>query len=389
MFSRLFNLGTMKATLLILITFFINISYSADISTINLSWSTVAFQSEYALHLHLDEPLDDGRVVIEGCIGADILGLSTHVVFSGTCPAYPELGNIPLSTIQSFEIEVATYGDWDNIHGRQRVILENQDLDLLRAKFPPFKINQTDTYVYVLAGQSNMSGMARYRPILDKLNPTGNKIPDNVEYYVDGKRVFEFSIDSWFGPEVSFTNHIARKYPYKNIIILKYAPGGSDIGRWLAPNGITDELITKAVEVIGNRMVAIKAILWMQGETDVFLESNTYKKDLKQLIEKLRKASVAGGRARSLPFILGRVHNYTDDDPRFEPALKTVRNDQYEVAIEDDFSYIINTDHFIEGEDDDGQWHFDGQSQLSFGQCLFNAVENLTELMDCPLLSTE
>lgn len=139
--------------------------------------------------------------------------------------------------------------------------------------------------------------------------------------------------------------------------------------------------------IIGSQMIAIKAILWMQGEADVILQSKTYKNDLKQLIEKFRSISVAGGNARSLPFILGRIHHYIDDDPRLDSALNFVRKDQEEVASEDDFSYMIDTDKF--SEEELNPWHFDGQSQLSFGQCFYNIVENLTESTDCPLLSLE
>lgn len=380
----------MKISILLLLAIFIpSTSSGSDISAINLSWNTVAFQSEYTLHLHLDEPLEDGdgQVLIKNCISSDILGLRTSVTFNGVCPSHPELGSIPLSNILSFEIEAATYGNWEDELGRQSATLKNEELDDSIYQFPSFEINQTDHYVYVLAGQSNMVGAGLYHPILDKLNPTGNKIPPNVEYYVEGERTLEFSTNSDFGPEISFINNIANKHPDKKITILKHAVGGTNISQWLEQDGLADQLISDAVTIIGSQMIAIKAILWMQGEADVILQSKTYKNDLKQLIEKFRSISVAGGNARSLPFILGRIHHYIDDDPRLDSALNFVRKDQEEVASEDDFSYMIDTDKF--SEEELNPWHFDGQSQLSFGQCFYNIVENLTESTDCPLLSLE
>lgn len=381
------NLGNMKKITSVLLTLFTTSVYSSDFSRVNLSWNTVAFQAEYALHLHLDIPLDDGTVRVENCISSEILGLQTHVVFKGVCPTHPELGIIPLSNIISFEIEAAMYGDWGHAHSRQSTFLESHQRNIVEAHFPSFKNHETDHYVYVLAGQSNMLGIALYNETLDRLNPTGNVIPSNVEYYLNGERVFKFSTDTVFGPEISFIRNVSEKHPDKHIIILKYAGGGTNIGQWLAIGGFIDQVVPNAAFIIGNRKVAIKAVLWMQGEADVLLQSQTYKNDLKQLIDKFRYASVLGGTARSLPFVFGRVHHYIDDDPRLAPALDFVRRDQEAVGDEDNFSYMLSTDSFVEEEFD--PWHFDGLSQLSFGRCLFDVVENIIQSEDCPLLSLE
>ncbi len=106
--------------------------------------------------------------------------------------------------------------------------------------------------------------------------------------------------NTYFGPEVGIAEKISEIDPEKRVVIVKYAYGGTTLNNeWRSPSsGNAGRLYTGAVEFILNRMEAleaqdlypiIKAVCWMQGESDASgLSYNNYEKLEENFVKDLR-----------------------------------------------------------------------------------------------------
>ncbi|UZK67317.1 sialate O-acetylesterase [Sphingomonas sp. M1-B02] len=132
--------------------------------------------------------------------------------------------------------------------------------------------------VYVLAGQSNMSG----RGSLDELTPAEEEADPAIRVYGnDGvwkegieplddarKQVDAVSADAQagVGPGLFFAREIHR-LRRRPIIVIPCAKGGSSIGRW-KPAEARDTLYGSCLARIREAGGRVSGILWYQGESD-------------------------------------------------------------------------------------------------------------------------
>ena len=155
--------------------------------------------------------------------------------------------------------------------------------------------------VYLMAGQSNMSGTASTRHLPAAYRHT----PNNVIFYHKGKRR-PLGRYGRFGPEVSFAHHVSRRFPNDQHIIIKYAAGGSDIQQWMPGNQYYRNMLREVRFSLKRRSSRVDAIFWMQGESDAMnkFRAAHYGNRLSQFIRSLRRDL----RSPSSMFVFGQVN---------------------------------------------------------------------------------
>jgi len=189
---------------------------------------------------------------------------------------------------------------------------------------------KTDLPVFLLSGQSNMTG---YSARVSDLTEDQKKSVDNVMIYMDAdgdaaKKKKWLPLGTGFGatasnigPELSFGRALSDSMPGKKIALIKDAVGGtylSKTGGWLPPssnNGTGGTLYKNMMTAIDAAMKSIGSafdstlytprwagFVWLQGENDALdkTSADAYEKNLTNLIKDIReKVKVA-----DLPVIL-------------------------------------------------------------------------------------
>ncbi|MCK5897196.1 MAG: sialate O-acetylesterase [Cocleimonas sp.] len=194
-------------------------------------------------------------------------------------------------------------------------------------------VNKMNELVFILAGQSNMSGYGT----MSKLPAAYRRTPSNVTFYFNGYPA-KMNRFARFGPEISFAHAIARRFPHKKIKLIKFAVGGTSLFAW-APHWRLDKarktrnasagpLFEKLIKTIRRHSsvkgVKFAGILWMQGETDARYSSSarTYSRNLVQFVRALRREL----RSPSLAFFMGQVDPPITAFPYREMVRKAQKN---------------------------------------------------------------
>jgi len=218
--------------------------------------------------------------------------------------------------------------------------------------------------VFLLAGQSNMSGRAPASGL-----PTALQAPqgDVLFYYASSLTTLRPGSGTDFGPEVTFGRTVADAFPSETFAPIKYAVGGTDLNNDWDPSGgssytnfrnkVTDGLaaLTSAgyePEIVG--------MLWTQGERDAKTGRTAaqYEADLNEFIADMRT-----NYGTVLPFFLSRLPDGQTNIPA--AALTEIRRAQANVATSDPLAYMIDTDGFgLKGD----KLHFDAAGQVALGQ---------------------
>jgi len=209
-----------------------------------------------------------------------------------------------------------------------------------------FAFTQTPIKVFILAGQSNMSGWSPTTGLPANLTQQQSSVIIYADGEINASKAKQwltlgpdFGHDiGWFGPEVNFGKVMSDSTPGTGVTIalIKYAWGGTDLyNRWRPPSsgGTTGDLYTNMVSTIIAALAALPAqytptivgMIWMQGEQDGtnFGMSNAYETNLTNLIaDARRQVSIP-----DLPFVAGMI--------RVAPAwffADIIRNAQTNVA---------------------------------------------------------
>ncbi len=249
--------------------------------------------------------------------------------------------------------------------------------------------------VYILMGQSNMAG---FTPYSHDPGPKGIEVPINVEYYSNGvngdNRITNFNVGTnahassdysfypfAFGPELSFIQEMSARKNDKNIIVIKYAVGGTSMSDWLNSYDGGLSLFERAkafVELkLRGQRIEVKGFFWMQGEQDGVIRTSThdYKLGLIELINRCRNQMI-GTSEKSIPFILGKVFDYENDA---NSSFSNIRAAQLQTAHSMSNVFVIDLDNFVMAPGD--PWHFSAPSQLSFGKCMVESFFSTRDLV--------
>lgn len=169
------------------------------------------------------------------------------------------------------------------------------------------KKENKDIDVIVLCGQSNAAGCSFWSYLnsekLDKYREgfENTKIKFNCDEGYNYSRSFknvkvgQGYQNMTFGPEVGMAEYFEEQQDYlnKDVYIIKYAVGGTALfNRWRSPSSTIEgnepgDLYTKLIDYCDESIdllinegfnPQIKAICWMQGESDAGANANSYKK---------------------------------------------------------------------------------------------------------------
>ncbi|GAB5495980.1 MAG: hypothetical protein Phyf2KO_10600 [Phycisphaerales bacterium] len=234
--------------------------------------------------------------------------------------------------------------------------------------------------VYIMAGQSNMAGCDDVRNV----DPMWASANDDVMLYwgnelnpgfapltpgTSGASCADDAPSFYFGPELSFGSDIAFANPDEQIVIIKFAVGGTSLfNYWTTPTreypdgGVLWNEIQFAIDDVLNQLTAmgheyrVEGFLWMQGEsdTDKRYRARKYTRNLTRFIASMR--SFVGD--PEMPFILGRIRDAG------QPHAQMVRDAQVYVANNIPNVYWIDTDDL--GWLPDGI-HYDEESMIELG----------------------
>lgn len=247
--------------------------------------------------------------------------------------------------------------------------------------------------VYLLGGQSNMSGCASVKGVPAEL--IGKQ--KQVLIFARGSiSVQEYGWDllkdglgdpygdrdkvGSFGPELTFGRDMAAAHPGEMIALIKCAWGATDLGaQWRPPSagGQTGPLYTRFVQTVHEALSKldpgfepdITGMAWMQGEADALNKDfyPEYAKNLTCLINDLR----AEFKKPNLPFAIGLIA----DSKAYAPPRwgAEIRQAQTEVAKKLPHIALFDTADY--GLCD--PWHYDTAGMLSLGSHFAKALLEL------------
>ena len=236
--------------------------------------------------------------------------------------------------------------------------------------------------VYLLGGQSNMDGWG----YVTGLPPSLQLAQTDVDIYWSGRSLWTGLVASsygstggveYFGPEVVFGRTMADGLPDRQVSLIKYAVGGTDLAECWYPGDSRDDpsrgacyqgfiaTVDAALSELDAQGVdyEIGGMIWMQGESDAYQESfsNAYKANMERFIYRVRQDVEQS----AWPFAMGEI-----DCPTC-PWRDTVRQAQRDVAAASDSVFVVATDDLPQNQDN---LHFDGSGQRTLGRRLGEAL---------------
>lgn len=222
----------------------------------------------------------------------------------------------------------------------------------------------------LMGGQSNMVGQGK----IEELEvPPGR--PDKIYYINKGLTSRQLANTKNFGPEHSLTKVLSQHFAedYREIILLKYAIGGSSLLDW-APDYSAEKAEITGNARFGNMYETFfqyidsvqelygtepAALLWMQGERDARIPEagKEYYPNFKKFIESFRERIGEP----NLPIIFAKVNPPQD---RY-PALGIVNDAQQRIADEMEGVSMIETQGLDKHKDN---LHYNTAGQLELGR---------------------
>lgn len=262
--------------------------------------------------------------------------------------------------------------------------------------FGPLSHVDAKAKVFILSGQSNMSGGGpvskdgfQFEPaVADKVRiwdgtaEWGKRgIPGKWATLNELQAIKTEARMHMIGPEFGFAKAMTDLYPAEEIHLIKVSRGGTAIDLWLPnPKGKENEL----TKLLANMKTALEKIegdyeivglMWMQGESDAKTqaEAEAYQQKLEQFIALMRKETAKP----DLPVVIGRLSTRILESPKFKmPFVKVVQNAQDAVANHDKNVHVINTDDLSQRDD---LVHYDAEGQMGlgkrFGEALIKALK--------------
>ncbi len=212
--------------------------------------------------------------------------------------------------------------------------------------------------VYLMAGQSNMSGTASTSHL-----PHGYRYtPHNVKFYHKGQRR-QLGRYGRFGPEVSFAHYLSRRFPNDEHIIIKYAAGGSNMQQWMPGNQYYRNMLREVRLSLKNN-TRVDAIFWMQGESDAQNEYRAahYGNRLSHFIKSLRRDL----RSPSSMFVIGQINPVGSG----YPMVSLIQKKQQQVNSRIWNTRLVSSHGLSKSYD---KVHYSAQGQMELGRRFANA----------------
>jgi len=208
--------------------------------------------------------------------------------------------------------------------------------------------------IYVMAGQSNMMGLAHTHNLPAAYKAT----PHNVTFFYKG-RGRPLARGKHIGLEVSFAHAVARAFPEDRHIIVKFAATGSHIRQWFPGEHFYRGMMRQLDLATVPKNRKIDAIIWMQGEGDAFNKqrASQYAVNLTYFIRHLRHDLGA----YNAPFIMGEI----DPVGRDFPEVSLVQQHQQRVNGTVTNTHLISAEGVAKIYD---KIHFNALGQVEMGK---------------------
>ncbi|MBP0996642.1 hypothetical protein J8629_06115 [Serratia fonticola] len=243
--------------------------------------------------------------------------------------------------------------------------IRNLTLIILMA---PLSVFAKPLPVYLLLGQSNMLGI---RSTQDQLPNQLKKPQPNAVFFHDNRWLPlapGISETKGFGPEISFAYEISK---HNKIGIIKVSAGDTNLAvNWnpKTKNGLYSQTIELVNKATLTKPIEIKAVLWMQGESDGLNETmaKSYGSNLNQLINSLRSAL----KNPSLPFSVCRETAPKQQFPYTDYVRLSQQNAQF---ITKNYQWF-DCDKLPKGKDN---LHYDTYGQVQLGKLFAKSVISL------------
>lgn len=166
--------------------------------------------------------------------------------------------------------------------------------------------------LYLLIGQSNMSGRGKVEPQDQVENPHIFMLTKDLQW-VPAKDPLHFDKPGAAGVGLGsqFAREVLKASPNITIGLIPCAVGGTSLDQWKAGGALYNTAIARTKEAMKQGQLA--GILWHQGESDSGNPANvaTYAERLSVMIGQLRKDLAAD----KVPVVLGElIHGYKTND---------------------------------------------------------------------------
>lgn len=228
----------------------------------------------------------------------------------------------------------------------------------------PKKIpSKKNTWIFLMAGQSNMAG----RGWVEAQDTVPNKRVFSIDS--EGRLLYAKEPLNLFEPSyagldcgVSFARSLLKEIPSKiNILVIHTAVGGSNIKQWIDDSTHRNvKLLSNFKEkvAIAKKYGTIKGIIWHQGESDANSKRiPLYQKNLEILFETFR--TIIGN--DQLPIIMGELGAFSKEPQAFESINTIIRNFQQGDAHT---AFIKTSDLMHKGD----SLHFNSAGQRIMGE---------------------
>lgn len=233
----------------------------------------------------------------------------------------------------------------------------------LHKSYPKKNPSPKNTWVFILAGQSNMAGRGMVEP--------EDTIPNKRIFSIDnrGKLIYAKEPLNLFEPSyvgldcgLSFARSLIKNIPSKvNIVVIHTAVGGSNIKQWIDDSTHRNvKLMSNFKEkvAIAKQYGTIKGILWHQGESDATDKRiPLYNQHLQLLFNAFRKCIGDD----QLPIVLGELGAFSKQPAAFEAINTIIRNYPKQDSRS---SFIYTSDLQHKGD----SLHFNAAGQRTMGE---------------------
>lgn len=241
---------------------------------------------------------------------------------------------------------------------------ENRTLNFPKSRPAPKSIPAPEkTWVFILAGQSNMAG----RGFVEPQDTVPHKRIFSID--ADGKLRYAKEPLNMFEPGyvgldcgMSFARKMIKNIPSNiRVLIIHTAVGGSNIRQWIDDSTHRNvKLLSNFKEkvAIAKQYGTIKGILWHQGESDANEKRiPLYNQHLQILFKQFR--DIVGN--DQLPIIMGELGAFSKQPSDFEKINAIIRN----YPSQDQWSGFIKTNDLQHKGD---SLHFNSAGQRQMGE---------------------
>jgi len=224
--------------------------------------------------------------------------------------------------------------------------------------------NKENTWVFLLAGQSNMAGRATVEKEDTLTHPRVLSI-DSTNKIIKAKEPLHFYEPklAGLGNGLAFGKYLINHIPDSiNILLIPTAVGGSSINMWI------EDSLFRNVSLLSNfdkkvqfaqKHGIIKGILWHQGEEDAdsWESIQVYEENLNILFSHFRK-QIGND---TIPILIGELASFSKNPENWQAINEQI----YSYASKDKNAHIITTQDLKDLGD---KTHFDAQSQREIGK---------------------